>query len=659
MKSLTYRPEIDGLRALAVVPVILFHLGLPWLSGGFLGVDIFFVISGYLITSIIQREVSEGTFSFKAFWLRRIRRIIPALLVMLTVTALTGYFLCYAPDTAQLGRQALAAFFSFANVYLWRLAGDYWGVQAESSAFLHTWSLSVEEQFYFFFPFLYLLVAKRWSQRLLPVLIGLTVGSVLIFLFGSMRYPDATFYLLPTRAWEIGCGAVLALVAPSSARNARFSLPLPEIGLFMIVASYFLIDGRQGVTPWMITPVLGAAMMISGSPQSPALRALSWKPVVHIGKMSYSLYLWHWPVILLAGNVYANGRPVISIIWAVFGILLLGWLSYIFVEGLTRHHPRLYAPLALVSLMSLSMFLWMGTRDRQEDVTQYSSTVWDGQLYNVAPVAAWTAHNKQTSLTHGIESPSRGDEGKDSHRTGGIRKLYGGRDPQVVVLGDSHAIMWSGILDEIFVELKLSVSFLAADGTVPFFDIPVTKESSISAIYFTAGEMYEFNRSKLEQISAWKPKMVLISARWSLILNTESARRAVSLVEFLQKQGTQVIFLGEPPTLFFGTRNAPQYLAHMKLIPQLGEKQFIPLRSGHRRDEASALLNGILQNRPYCQLLEIADLYMGKEAAWVLDGKDVLFIDDNHLSHAGASKAKSRIKAKIEQVFAGNRASSF
>jgi len=200
MFSISYRPEIDGLRAFAVIPVILFHMDYEWIPGGFIGVDVFFVISGFLITSILKRELEAGTFTFRNFWARRIRRILPAMIVVSIVTLAVTYVFVFKPDRPLIATQCVAALASVANIYSWRTAGDYWGTEADQSPFLHMWSLSVEEQFYLFFPiFMWMAFALR-PRRLQGFISFVIVSSLPVFLYGSQAHPVATFYLLPTRA---------------------------------------------------------------------------------------------------------------------------------------------------------------------------------------------------------------------------------------------------------------------------------------------------------------------------------------------------------------------------------------------------------------------------------------------------------------------------
>ena len=323
INSISYRPEIDGLRAIAVIPVILFHLGLDWVLGGYIGVDVFFVISGFLITSILIKDYDNGVFSFSNFWLRRIRRILPVLVVVVLVTLIAGQFLLYAPDVYYLGDQGIASLLSYANISQWLTAGNYWGYAAENSPLLHTWSLSVEEQFYLIFPLFIFIALKYFRNWLAPLVLILCLLSAMLFVYGSKHHPDATFYLLPTRAWELGVGAFLAIFLyknPNFLEGKKIQTLqiLSVLGLLAVTASYFLIDGSNGLSPYMVIPVIGAGLIIAFSNSSNTIvnKILSFSAMVYVGKISYSLYLWHWPVLVLSKNLTLKTQTEYSIFYS-------------------------------------------------------------------------------------------------------------------------------------------------------------------------------------------------------------------------------------------------------------------------------------------------------------------------------------------------------
>lgn len=332
-----YRGDIDGLRCIAVMSVVLFHAGFSRLSGGFVGVDVFFVISGFLITGIIVREMDEGRFSFARFYERRVRRILPAVVVVLLASLAFAMAFLTPPDAHKLGEAAIATIFSVANIYFY-LTVDYFGPTSDDLPLLHMWSLGVEEQFYLILPFV-LLVAVRYARsRLLLILAGITLVSFIGACWSVALSKDgqAAFYLLPFRAWELGLGSLLAVWQTSGAQSGRWRGWIAEAmglaGLALIGGSVLLIDGT---TPFpglaALPPCLGAALLIaSGSTETLASRLLSLPPMRWIGLISYSLYLWHWPVLVLSklGVLQVPmGRA-----GAVGLAIGLAWLSWRYVE---------------------------------------------------------------------------------------------------------------------------------------------------------------------------------------------------------------------------------------------------------------------------------------------------------------------------------------
>lgn len=297
---LAYRPDIDGLRMIAVFPVVLFHAGIPGFSGGFVGVDVFFVISGFLITSIIQRELGNSNFSILKFYERRARRILPALISVIVFSFALGLIYMLPSALESLAWSSLFTLSFASNVWFWNEGNDYFGSASEYFPLLHTWSLAVEEQFYIVFP-LFLMAFARFGSQLRLVAVGMiVVGSFALSVYAVPRMPSAAFFLSPTRFWEIGIGALLALGAAPNLKIRWVRELVGGLSLSSILVAVFVYDHN---TPFpgvaALLPCLGAAglLWVGSSGSSLSNRALSLKPFVWIGLISYSLYLWHWPIL--------------------------------------------------------------------------------------------------------------------------------------------------------------------------------------------------------------------------------------------------------------------------------------------------------------------------------------------------------------------------
>ncbi|MHB2063059.1 acyltransferase family protein [Pseudomonas monsensis] len=344
MHTFGNRRDIDGLRALAVIPVVLFHFGFTTFSGGFVGVDVFFVISGFLITSILFREISAQRFSFLDFWGRRARRILPALTVVVVVTLALGWLLLTAKDLAELGRTIRYQSLFISNILFMREDG-YFAPASELKPLLHTWSLAVEEQYYIFFPLMMVLLmryVRHWRWMLFAVLL-VSFGLNLIYI---ERRPEFAFFALPTRAWELLCGAMLA-VLPASKHVARPWLrqSVGVAGLAAVLLAIFTFDKSTVFPGWAaLLPVLGTTALIWSGAQGAtwASRLLSVRVLVWVGLLSYSLYLWHWPVYVYANAISIDGiQPLEALGWMALA-LALAWLSLRYIE-LPFREKRVFA----------------------------------------------------------------------------------------------------------------------------------------------------------------------------------------------------------------------------------------------------------------------------------------------------------------------------
>jgi peptidoglycan/LPS O-acetylase OafA/YrhL len=302
-KLFQYRADIDGLRAIAVLLVVFFHAKFSAISGGFIGVDVFFVISGFLISIIISKEVSENRFSFKSFYLRRIKRLAPALIALLVLTTIPAYLFLFSDDFEIFGRNLIHAYLSTSNFFLWTNTGGYFSPNTDLFPLLHTWSLAVEEQFYFIWPVLFILINKLTKGKYLTRLMFVFSLSLLaLSVYLANNSPHSAYFLLPARAFELMMGAMLAVSyakVPNFSRNSNHVLSV--VGLALIVIPAFIID-KQSVFPGFnaFWPCLGAVLLImTGKNQDRkgiVNSIISYKAFVGIGLISYSLYLWHWPI---------------------------------------------------------------------------------------------------------------------------------------------------------------------------------------------------------------------------------------------------------------------------------------------------------------------------------------------------------------------------
>lgn len=626
-----YRPEIDGLRAFAVVPVILFHLGVPGFASGSLGVDVFFVISGFLITAIVRREADAGDFSFARFWARRVRRILPAMLAVSAASLLATLLLVYRPDQQAIGRQATWALLSGANLYFWKFVGNYWGWAAGQSPFLHTWSLAVEEQFYLFMPAAVWLVYRTTGRRgLLPCAIGAVVVSLTLFLLLVSRKPDAAFYLLPARAWELAAGCVLALLPVRSGGGLRNSLGL--LGLGTIVAAYIFATSF-GVSA--VAVVVGATLVLAFGGAGFCRHLLANSPTVFVGRLSYSLYLWHWPVIVFP---LLLGRDVP--LWASLPTMSgLALLSYFFIERPTRH-ARHTVPLSLAGLAVLTLAAgWMAGTRRAYDTSGFATPTLSIRAYDCNPTApaiddTWVGMDVRPALA-----------GPRDFVDGGIRTGDGA--PQVVVLGDSHATFWAPAVRRATDRLDVPASFWMMSGVDPFFTASPTTRMATTIPWFVATEdLLAYDRARIAKLAEWRPRVVVVAARWSV----KSRGGVVPCLDYLCRTAEQVLLIEQPPELPIGNRNAVQYLCYEGVVPQDGVTAYHAAENAEAVERGRALLRDLAALYPNCRVVPTFDLYAADKGVRVLDGRQALYMDDDHLTDYGASLADERIARAITEA---------
>jgi peptidoglycan/LPS O-acetylase OafA/YrhL len=339
-----YRREMDGLRALAVLPVILFHAGFQTFSGGYVGVDVFFVISGYLITSLILIEKQAGTFKLIDFYERRARRILPALFVVVFVCLPFAWFLLLPGDMKEFSDSVFAVPTFVSNIMFWRASG-YFNSETELKPLIHTWSLAVEEQYYLLFPVFLLLIWSLGRRWILAILVFLAVVGLELAHWGSIAKPAAAFYLLPTRGWELVIGAFAAFQITSERKwqpNKTLSEIGGAIGLLLILYAIFAFD-KQTPFPSLYTllPTVGAALIILFSTRDTAVgKLLSNRIFVGVGLISYSAYLWHQPLFAFVRYRISDEPSTLLLGTLVVATALLAYFSWRYVETPFRNRQR-------------------------------------------------------------------------------------------------------------------------------------------------------------------------------------------------------------------------------------------------------------------------------------------------------------------------------
>lgn len=435
-----YRSDIDGLRAVAVLPVVAFHLGfLRIVPGGFVGVDVFFVISGFLITKIIYDEVSVGAYSVWDFYARRVKRIFPALYAVFAFIVIASLFFQFPSETEDIGKSILSSVFFVSNV-LFFFSSGYFDQKMEFNPLLHTWSLSVEEQFYIVFPIVVFVLRNSGEALRKKVIYSLALLSFVAAEVAARHEPMAAFYLVFFRAWELLLGTLIAIGAVPTVRKVWVSEAVAGLGLVCIFLGTQVIS-KGSVFPGSgaLLPCIGAGAVIYSGGGTFVARLLSLRPIRFVGLISYSLYIWHWPIIVFA-NIYRAPNGSYEKLFVFCLCLLVAWLSWRFIEQPFRNGRRDDAPRLTVfrAVLCMACFgfigLFLGGVARYvSDVPQAAEEMLRYEGYDASKVMRVGS----CFLTSGYNNFSYFDS------TTCLKSMPGERN--VLIVGDSHAAhLWYG-----------------------------------------------------------------------------------------------------------------------------------------------------------------------------------------------------------------------
>jgi peptidoglycan/LPS O-acetylase OafA/YrhL len=572
---LGYRGDIEGLRAIAILLVVAAHARVSWLAGGFVGVDVFFVLSGYLITGVLLREIDRtGRLRFANFYARRFRRLLPALLVMLVCTCL---FAAIALAPGEQGGQATAAataalwlsnfHFAFAKL-------DYFSPGAASNLFLHTWSLGVEEQFYLIWPVLMIWALAAWRGnglylgRLKIAMLAIVIASLVACIVLTPTDPQAAFYLMPLRAWQFAAGALVWLFFDSTQSSDASNKVRPKstaivrcigwLGLGLIMASGLWFDANMAYPGWRaLLPTAGAAAIIVAGVRRAdrgVSRMLSWRPLQAVGRVSYSWYLWHWPVLLLGGSfiaadsaIYRAGLVALS--------LLLAVLSYRWVESPIRHQARWIARPGVAVLAALGLMV----------ATNVLCIAW----FNTA--SAWqNSPNQQRYAKARVDAPIIYRMGCDDwYHSDRVRICAFGPDDAkhtAVLMGDSIGAQWFPAVATAFNRPDWRLLVLTKS-SCPMVDEPM--------FYPRIGRDYvectTWRKHALEQIASLRPDIVILgSVQTSNFTQTQWVEGTTRVLKTISTSSGHIYLLRGTPHLPF---DGPSCLSSQSWLPWLHASQ--------------------------------------------------------------------------------------
>ena len=649
-----YRAEIDGLRALAVVPVILFHAGFELFSGGFVGVDVFFVISGYLITTILIEDIENKRFSIVNFYERRARRILPALFLVMLV-CIPFAWMWMLPSQMKDFSQSLVAVSLFAsNILFWRESG-YFDAAAEEKPLLHTWSLSVEEQYYLLFPIFLILAWRFGKNRVFWMIVVMAAISLLLSEWGWRNKATANFYLAPTRAWELFAGSIAAFIVQK--QGVRQNNLLALVGFAAIIFSIFFYDETTPFpSVYALVPVLGVVLLVLYAEKGTFVaKLLSTKGFVGIGLISYSAYLWHQPLFAFARIKLLDNPSTILMAALSITSVLLAYLSWKFVETPFRK-KNIYSrkSIFLLSMFGIFIALILGAIghlqngfDKRFDYTVIDLVGMESRKHNLTELLGC----KEKDVTN-LDSIFCTVNGKNE-------------EPKLAVFGDSHG-------DVIAMSLNHSgESFVVSSlgGCAPLINVDVTRGNHDRDVC---------RNLTLKQLDFVKTnpniQEVILVGRWSLYTsgdygsdmkaffltasdsnssNQSTSREVFSkelrnTIEAYQKIGLKVSVLLQVPQQIYNPVDAitKTYLIsnkENKTLLQTPLAKHLELQNSNR-----SIIDEIKTSNPMLRILNLDDYFCDESICRMVNDKSVLYRDEDHLSLTGAQYLSSHLKYSLK-----------
>jgi peptidoglycan/LPS O-acetylase OafA/YrhL len=665
-KTIPFRPEVDGLRALAVVAVILHHTS--FLPGGYLGVDVFFVVSGYLITSIILTELHRGTFSLVHFYERRIRRIMPAMLLVIVVTSLFAWLWMAPALMSSYAKSVVASVTSLSNFwFFW--STSYFGVSVDYTPLLHTWSLAIEEQFYLFFPALLLWWQRARGSNPSRMLVVVTIISFLLAVVTNIYSPRGMFYMMPMRLWELMVGSIIASMG-LAVRARTLDKRLREICGWGGIVVIFVVIALPTVfvmpqIPSMLVSTLGTACVIVFSDSETHVgRLLGTRPFTFIGAISYSAYLWHQPVLVLA-RIQTLGALGSDVMMLLIGLIfVLAVLSWRFVEQPFRRRESLGTRrvVGIVGITSLAL-LGFGL----------TGVVTNGFAFRFPNPPRVAVESRTKELKEECLTRNRWWANSDlwSCRLGDTEA---GQTPKIAVFGDSHVGSLLPALDEAARRRRTSFMVRAVPSCPPLIGIDVDRDRT------ARGRCIDEVRRQMEQATEMGVRDVILIARWSAYsgaLGDQLPLRLIEAGEFAlplandararlesamnatiaeyQRRGMRVHVVLQVPE----QRSEPDWFFHRAMRGDLGAAESIDALvrtwsvsvAEYRAEQEGdrSMIQRVVQQE---QVIDLAPYLCDDEKCPIGMGEQSYYLDANHLNELGSMRAVPGFEALFDQIAA-------
>lgn len=631
-----YRSDIDGLRAIAVLLVVGFHAFPEWVKGGFIGVDIFFVISGFLISTIIITNLRNGTFSISDFYVRRVRRIFPALLIVLFFCFVLGWFVLVPQEYAYLGEHIAAGAGFVSNWVLWRESG-YFDLSAELKPLLHLWSLGIEEQFYIVWPILlWLAISTRLNMTF--VLLTTAAASFILNMLQISSEPIATFYLPWTRFWELICGAMLAnwMLCQKQKNESPNSSVIKNIcsilGLSLIALGCVLITKDSVFPGWLaVIPVMGASLLIYSNTHAYLNSlVLSNRALVWIGLISFPLYLWHWPLLAFA-RILENETPGrYTRLAAVVLSILLAWLTYIAIETPIRFgRERPYKTVALCILMGLIGGAGYLVRANAGLKNRYPDSY---QLYVEKIDFKWPDYVRFDQCH--IQSHNMSQHSEICRET---------KHPLIAMWGDSHASSLYPGFKKLQDTLDIGVEQLTTAGCPPILELQDLRYKK---------NCNEINQSVLKTITEDQPEILILHAAWRHeqypLTDQELSQKLKFTIQKIQSTlpNTRIVILGPTPRW----KGDPQSESFRYLRGLISKKDTVPQRQkAEKLNDIEMVLKTVAADTRV-EFVSVTDSLCNAEGCLARTDdlpEDFTSIDYGHLSKSGSEYLIKQITYKL------------